>query len=167
MIPIRKIAVKYGLVLGGILATYTYFLFEANLTESGIVSNLDILFIIAVTILAFKEYKHLNKGLMYFGTAFRLGMMIFLISGFIIATFNYLYIEYVNQQCSAMLMDNVHKELEASNLPEGSIDSTMKFLEKYVINSKGIAAINFIIYAIIGLITTVVTGFFMKRNASF
>lgn len=166
-IPIRKTVVKYGLVLGIVLTTYAYFIFQANLIENTIISNLDTLFMIALTILAFKEYKYLNNGFLPFNTAFRLGIMIFLIGTLMISVFIYIYIEYINHDVISMLLDNIHRKLDAENFTEGSLDSTLKFLEKYIVTSKGIASINFLLYSFIGLIITLVTAFFMKRNVSF
>ncbi len=150
-----KIALKYGLIIGAIGIVFNLMLYSQDLHYQidlqRLVINLviGILFVVAASIFAMKEFKKANNGFMSTGEGLKIGVGLSLISGIIGIIFNLILTEVIDPETTQKAIDFAIQSMRDAGMTESQIDQRMQ----------GQGEPNYPLQIGIGLIVSVVLGF--------
>lgn len=121
---IYAVAIKYGLLTG---LLYVVFATISYLTES--YGNFFVALLVSVVIsvigivLALKEFRKQNDGLMSYGQGLGLGIMVSIIAGIISGLFSMLYIQFIDPGMPEKLVDATMEQMAAFGVDDSMLDS--------------------------------------------
>ena len=96
-----KLALKYGLIIAAISIVFNLMLYsqdlhyQIDLTRIFINIGIGLLFVIVASVLAMKEFKKANDGLMSVSQGLKIGVGLSLISGIIGIIFSFVLAEFI------------------------------------------------------------------------
>ncbi len=161
-------SLRFGLILGGILAAIPLIYFSLGLEKDETIQNvttfINIIIIAIIVYLGIKDQRD-NKmnGFISFGKAFSTGMGISAISGIISAIFSYLYFAVINPG----MVTYIRMMQEQKLIEKGMSDSEVaKMAEKMAMFTTPpmMAAFSFVGLIIIGLVISLVCGGILKKE---
>ncbi|UOQ99439.1 DUF4199 domain-containing protein [Hymenobacter sp. 5317J-9] len=131
-----SVALHYGLLLAasGILVDFLVRIANFSFLTYGIVAGLTALIVTIVWIvLAHSAFKKANNGLMTFKQGLIIAMIMVLLSAIIASLFNFLYLNYIDEDFVERMKAGMTEFMEKNNVPEDQIaKSTAKFDEMNV-----------------------------------
>lgn len=132
----KQTAIKYGLICG-----LVYIIFNLLGTLTGIQTSgkwlLSIGFNLVVVVATFyiiylgiKEYRDdVHAGVLSLGNGVKLGVMIGLIAGVLLAVFSYLYQTVIDPGLVERMMNEMRAGFEEQGMSDADIDQAMRFTE--------------------------------------
>ena len=148
-----KIALTYGLILGGVGIIFALMLYSLDLHYQGGMSVLavSVLITLAAVILGMIQFRKANNGFMSFGQALKVGVGICLIGGIIGILFNQLIANVIDPEMMTKAMEYQRGQLMATTkMTPSQIDAQLEMGKKFTTPGMQI---------MFGLIYVVVSGF--------
>lgn len=166
-ISFTETAIRYGLIGGLITIIYALLGIVTGFTNpsSGIAISIIagiISFVIFIVVIVKGVGQHRDKelgGLISFGRAFLVGLVIALIMALLGKVFNYIYFNYIDPEYLANAVEGIREMYENMGMDESMIDASMEAAEEGLNQQKTllgglpmIAGMSAIVSAIIALI---------------
>jgi ethanolamine transporter EutH len=132
----KQVAIKYGLICG---LVYIIFQLISTLTglqgSSALILSLSFQLVVMlatfyVIYLGIKEYRdEANTGVLSLGNGIKLGLMIGLIAGVLVALFGYLYQTVIDPELMERTMEEMRASFEERGFTDEAIDQAMWMTE--------------------------------------
>ncbi len=167
----RSIAMKWGLTSGLVSIAYTILLYviDAKLMASILWTSFSLIFIIAIMVMAVKEFRKSQEGFISLSEALFTGFFTFAIGALISVLFGYVLMNYIDANLPILIKDTVQENTIAMMQKFGaSEDDISKTLEK--LNEKdysvtlGKTMINFLASSAFGFVLAFIIAAIMKKN---
>lgn len=161
---IRKIGLRYGIMLGFVLSVlfFSFVLFNLKTTNDWVYSLSVAIFIAVFIFLTHLSFKENNEGNMTFGQGVSLSFWAGLAAGVLTSLISYIYMKF-NPKYLTDLVEMLRTDLEKKGMPDDQIDMTLnissKFMTPEILLLSGILGVIF--YA---LIFGLIIGIFTKKN---
>ncbi len=166
-------AAKYGLIGGGISVILSLLSFTlgwadgSNLMAAFIVGIVAVAIYVVVQVMGVKHYRdEENNGLVKFGNAFGLALIIAVIIALIGIIFNYVYMNFIDPDYMLRMAENMEEMLEGYGMAEEQIEQTLADIEasndpvQQLISGLGFGAV-------VGGISGLIIAAVMKREVSY
>jgi uncharacterized membrane protein (DUF106 family) len=157
---------KYTLIMAAtsiILTLISSLMGMSNLILMSLIGLLVIVAMVVIPVLGVKEHRNNQLGgLISFGRAFLVAMLILAVSILISTIFNYVYMNFINPSYIDTMKEGMTEMMEKYNLPEAQLEESLKPLEEMKTpmgNLKSLAK-SLAMSAVISLIVAAI----MKRN---
>ena len=130
-VSFMPVAVRYGLILGGITVILTVLMGLLKIKMSSVgtgigIAALSLGLMIGTVIYAVRAHRDGELGgYASFLRVFLLSLVVLLIGAVIGQLFNYLYFNYINPGYVQEVLDSTKEMLEKLNVPEDKIDESM------------------------------------------
>jgi len=148
-----KIALTYGLLLGGIGVIFAFMLYTMDMHYQGgvAVMLISIGLSLAALVLAMLQFKKANNGFMSFGQALKIGVGVCLIGGIVGILFNQVMSNFIDPEMMTKAMEFQKANLmDTTALTPDQIDAQMESGKKFTTPTMQI---------LFGLLYSVVSGF--------
>ena len=162
-----KPSMRYGLILGGILAAIPLLLFvigiEKDETLQTISGFLNVAITAVVIFMGIREVRTLQNGYLEFGKGFSTGMVISLIAGVISAFFSYLYFTIINPGMITYIKMKQEEEMLNRGMSDSEIEKyagTMEFWTSPV----AMSAFSLLGMLLIGLVVSLICAGILKKE---
>lgn len=161
-----RAALKWGLISGVASMIFITILYLAGQAANSGLASLSIIISIVTMTLAMKEFRTENGGFMTYGQGLGIGTLMSGISGFIAATYGYIYNEFIDPTLRQQILDKTREGLENRGMDDTQIEATMEITAK--LSSPGITfALGIIMSIIIGLIIALIISAILKKDKPF
>ena len=164
----NSISLNKGLLWGGISVVITFILYFINpeLLMKWYVGIISVVLAIVFMVMAVKEFKSKNNGAVTFGEGLMTSWLTGVIGGTITTVVGYMLFNYIDPSLVDMIRDMQLEALEsqASSLSDEQYEQQLKFMEKMNPSSTIFTIATYVIYAILGLIVSLIIAAVMKHE---
>jgi len=164
---VKKIALSYGLLLALLSIVLSVF---AYVTDNYIdrpwwLSVLSMLVMIAIIVYGLKAFKNENGGFLSIGEAIKVGLAISLISGIIVAIYNYIFVTVIEPEYVTQLLEFTEEKMIADNpeMTESQLNMAMDMTEKFM-SPMMMTAFAIIGTLFFGFIISLISGLILKQK---
>lgn len=159
-----RVALKWGIISAIISVVFAIVLYSFDLWKTwwvSIIIGLGIM--VAILVLACKEFKALNEGFMSFGEGLSISMLVIAVSSLISGAFNQLYTNVIDPSIKDQIADFQEEMYIKQGLSTEQIDMAMQQAERF--NSPGLQFLFGILTALFfGFIIALIVSAVMKKN---
>ncbi|OIN57653.1 DUF4199 domain-containing protein [Arsenicibacter rosenii] len=141
-----RFALKWGVILAVGQILFSTALYMTDQMGNAGLSSLSYILIIAVLVMAMRDFRSANNGFMSYGEGLGLSALIGGVSGLLSSAFSVFYTTVIDTEVMGRMVDRVREDLEAKNIPDATIDAQIGMMEKF--QSPGFL----FIFGIIGMI---------------
>jgi hypothetical protein len=159
-----RISLKWGLILGLIGILSSAVVFTMNLFSETTISFVVLLAsLLVITFLAMREFKELNGGFMTFGQGFGLTMLLSVTAGVIVAVFDFVYKQFIDNTVVDKMLNVVEEKYESMGMSPEMVEQSVNSAKMMM---DGPFALLFMVlnYAIYGLVCGLIMAAIMKKN---
>jgi hypothetical protein len=117
---------KWGVIYGAIVTLVTLVPMILDY-QTGFLIFVNMAVAIGMYVLAMKEFKTENSGLMSFGEGFKMAFGMAAIAGVMRGVVSYVYMKFIDPEYSERALETVSEDLRAQGLAEEQIEQTMSF----------------------------------------
>ncbi|TPE39584.1 DUF4199 domain-containing protein [Pontibacter mangrovi] len=128
---VGSVALKYGFIFALIGVIFSLILMVAGLAENRWISSVGYLILIAGIVVAMKNYKAENNGFMSYGQGLGIGSIVSAVFGFLSGLFTWLYVEFVDTEYMARVMEKQRVQMLEQGMSDEQIDSAMAIAENF------------------------------------
>ncbi|MEZ4904707.1 MAG: DUF4199 domain-containing protein [Spirosomataceae bacterium] len=161
-----RTALKWGVITGIASIVFSTIIFVTGQFMNQALTSLGLIILIVTMVLAMKEYRTFNGGFMTYGQGLGIGALMAGISGFIGATFNYIYNEFIDTTIRQQILDKTREKFEEQGMDDAQIDAAIEMTAKF--SSPGITfAIGIVFSIIFGFVIALVISAIMKKDKPF
>ena len=160
-----KVALNYGALLGLILAALTLITYLFEMYESSWFGYISWIVLIIGIFMATKKYRDEQLGgFISYGGALGFGVLIAIFAGIIASFVSYIYLGFVDDSFLTYSLEKTEMGMYESGNSDDQVETAMSFTKK--IFSPGMISISaFFVTAFLGLIISLITAAFIKREA--
>lgn len=160
---VASVALKYGLLFGLIGVIYQAILMVTDVGDNRWLSSLGFLILIAGIVLAMKSFKEQNLGYMSYGQGLGIGTLLSAVYGFFNGLFTWIYMEFVDQEYMARMMEKQRVQMLEQGLSDEQVDTAISMAENFQgpLVSIGGATIGSLV---IGFLLSLVISAIIKNN---
>jgi hypothetical protein len=164
--PFMKLTMTYGLITGLVLVVYTLILYMSNnlLEQSFFLNVINYIILIAGIIIGTKSYRdQYLDGYITYGKSLGTGVLISVFAGVIMGLFTYLLYEVIDPELMEKSIRLVQEEMLNQGMPESQVETITEMQQKF--RSPILMMFSSIFtYAIMGLIFSLITSIFTKKD---
>ncbi len=168
---IKKLALNYGLTLGGIallLSVVQYAMGDFSVGQSGgspIYTAISFIAGIVIVVMALSKLKKLQAGFMEFGEGFKLGFSIYIYSALVTCVWMLLYSLVLEPDYRETALDATAEQMyeQNPNMTDEQMEVALSWTEKFV-SPVALVIMTILVAAIIGGIISAVISAIMKNN---
>jgi hypothetical protein len=158
-----KTGVKWGLIMGVVLAVYYVGVYASGQVTNQALGYLSWLIIVGAVVMGLREFKASNEGFMSFGQGVGLGAIASLLGGVIESVARYVYIAF-NPDIIEQLIAFTRAELEKNpDLPAEQLDMAMEMSTKFMTPAM-MTIMGVIGTLVLGVITALIASAVMKAE---
>lgn len=158
-----SIAIKWGLISAVLSSIWATVMYSTELWKNSALGFVSFIFLIAVLVLAFKEFKSNNSGFMNLGQAVGLGTLLGAVSGVIGSIFNFVYMNFIDTSYIGKMLAFQEEKMIEQGLPDESIEMALGITEK--MTSGGLSFLVGVIFVVIAsLILSLIIGAIMQKK---
>lgn len=162
-VTIKDVSVKWGLISGVIGIVFMLILLMADLMLTPGMSYIGLIPFAVVLYMAFKEFKEQGDSFMTLGESLKIGLVISLIGGLLLAVFSLIYGEFIDPGMEDRMKDVMIEQWENQGMSDEQIDQAMGFTS-YMFNP----VIGFIVLLLknilVGFILSLIIGAITKKS---
>ncbi|MBL3658089.1 DUF4199 domain-containing protein [Fulvivirga sediminis] len=162
-VSIKSVAVKWGAISGAIGIVFYLILILGDLIMTKGVSYIGLIPFIVVIVMAHKEFKNQGDEFMTYAEGLKIGLMLSLIGGLILALFSFIYGQFIDPGLADRMMDYIVQEWENQGMSDEQIEQAMGFT-KYMFNPYLGLIIVIIKNVLVGFILSLVISAITKKN---
>ncbi len=160
-----KNALNWGVIMGIVLIIYYLLMFFLELNLQKWVGYVSYVFLIAVLIVATINYRDKTLGgVITYGQALGFGVILMLFASIIYAIFFYIFAVYIDPEFINKTLAMVEEEYTKAGLTDEQIEAALGMVKKFM-SPILISLISIPTYVFMGLIFSLVTSAFLKKNA--
>ncbi|MBL0340530.1 MAG: DUF4199 domain-containing protein [Bacteroidetes bacterium] len=161
-------SVKYGLILGGVLAALPLIFYSLGLEKNETLQNISMYFnivLMAVIIfLGIKEFRDKSgNGFITFGKGFSMGMVISIVGGAISAVFSYLYFTVINPGMVTYIRMMQEQKMIEKGMSESEVEKMADTMAMWSTPTM-MASFSLVGMIIMGLVITLICAGILKRR---
>ncbi len=154
----------WGAILGIIVIVYTLILYFLNLSTNRPLGFVAWLIIIVVVFYAMKSYRdNVNQGVLSYGNAFVIGLLVCIISGLISAIFGYIQFSVLSPELIDKMLQISEERLLSRGLPDNVIERSLEMSRKLMTPTM-IAVMSFVWSFIFGAILSLILAAIVKKE---
>ena len=163
---VKKIALNYGLLLALLSIVLSVLAYVTdNYIDRPWWLVLSMLVMIAIIVYGLKAFKNDNEGFLSVGEAIKVGLAISLISGIIVAIYNYLFMTMIEPEYVTQLLEFTEEKMISDNpeMTESQLNMAMDMTEKFM---SPMMMTSFVIIGSLffGFIISLISGFILKQK---
>jgi hypothetical protein len=125
-------ALRYGFIAALLGIIYSLFLFFIGQDLNRTLSSLGLIIAIVLVVVAMKSFKKDNYNRLTGRQGFGLGLLFFLVFAVLSTAFFFLYIELINPDFQAQMMDIQEERLENRGYSDEMIEQQMKYVALFM-----------------------------------
>jgi hypothetical protein len=158
-------ALTWGVIIGLVSIVYSVILYMFDLSFNRALRYAGLIILIAGLALALKSYRdNVLDGILPFGKAFGLGVLIVVVSGLLGAVFTYLLYTVIDPGLQEKLLEfTADKMLESGRVPEAQLDQALEFTKKFI-SPVFLTISGFIGSCLIGTIVALIMAAIFKKE---
>ncbi|WP_428658290.1 DUF4199 domain-containing protein [Runella sp.] len=161
-----RTALKFGLIAGVAYIIFTTILYVSGQAANSSLAWISVIIPITTMVLAMKEFRTSNGGFLSYGQGLGIGTLMSAISGFISATYSYIYNEFIDPTLRQQILDKVREDLENRGMDDAQIEQAVEMSQKF--STPGLTFVFGILGAIvIGFIIALIISAIMKKDKPF
>jgi hypothetical protein len=164
---VKKIALNYGLLLALLSIVLSVFAYvtDNHIDRPWWLSVLSMLVMIAIIVYGLKAFKNENGGFLSVGEAIKVGLAISLISGIIVAIYNYIFVTVIEPEYVTQLLEFTEEKMIADNpeMTESQLNMAMDMTEKFM-SPMMMTAFAIIGTLFFGFIISLISGLILKQK---
>ena len=131
-VSVKSVGIKYGLILGLFYIGYSLILQITGLAAEQSLGYLSLVFMIAILVFAYKEYKGYTGGYMKLGQGIGLGMLIVLISSVFSSIFTYIYLKFIDDSMIQLILETAREGMVTNpDLSDAQIEQAMSMTANF------------------------------------
>jgi len=161
-----KIALTFGLLLGGISIVFALMLYFADMHYKGglAVGLISMALMIAAIVLGMLEFRKANSGYLTLGQAMKVGVGIALVGGIVGIIFNQILANVIDPEMMTKAMEFQRATLaETTKMTSEQIDAQLEMGKKFSTPLIQIA-FGLLFSVVLGLIFSLISGLILKRT---
>ena len=161
-VSVKSVSMKWGVISA--LVGIIFFLILDFIGQSN--SNarwLGVVFTIALTYMAHKEFKDEGDGFMSFGQGLGIGTLMALIGSVISSIFVYIYVSFINSNYIEAAKEKAIMDMQEQGQSEGQIDQAMSFME-WMFSPMAMAIMGVLGGVFFGFIVSLIVTIFTKKS---
>lgn len=161
-----RVALKWGVITGIASIIFSTIIFVTGQITNQALSSLGLAILIVTMVLAMKEFRGQNSGFMTYGQGLGIGALMAGISGFIGATFNYVYQAFIDTTLRQQILDKTREQLEERGMDDTQIEAALEMSAKF--SSPGIMFAFGVVFSVIaGFVIALIISAFLKKDKPF
>ena len=161
---LRPIAVKFGFIAGFIGVLTSLVLYFTNQEYTSLLKWLPIIFMIVVIIVGQQQMAKSNSNyLISFGTLFKAGMVITLITAIFMVVYFVIYANFIEPNFIDKILDISRAEMAKKGLSEEQTEAAIEISKKFM-SPIFMAVMSFISNFVIGAIASVIGAAIYKKE---
>jgi len=154
----------WGVILGIVLIVYTLILYFLNLSTNRALGYVAWLIIIIVVFYAMKVYRdNVNQGVLSFGNAFVIGLLVCIISGLISAIFGYIQFSVLSPELIDKMLQITEERFLSRGMSDSMVESSLEMSRKLMTPAM-IAVMSFVWSLIFGAILSLILAAIVKKE---
>lgn len=168
---IKKLAINYGLVLGGISLLFSvaqYAMGDFTIGQSGgnpIYTFLAFVIGVVIVVMALAKLKKGQGGFMQFGEGFKLGFSIYIYSALVTVVWMLLYTMVLEPNYKEDALDATAEQMYEQNpsMSDEQMETAISWTEKFM-SPVALVVMTILVSAFIGAIISAIVSAIMKNN---
>ena len=160
-----KVGMKYGLIYGVALigVSLIFYLMGTNL-ESKVPQFLSYGVLLAVIIMGTKSYRDDDLGgYISYGKSVGTGIVIAFFGSIILAFYMYLFFAFIDPAMADKILEMAEQQMMEKGLPDDQVEMAIEMQKKFI-TPGWMFAFTILGYTFMGLILSLVTSIFIRRN---
>jgi len=159
-----RTALKWGAILGLVLMAITLIMYLTDQSTNPLFSGLTLGAVVALLVLAMRDYRTLNGGYMTYSEGLGIGALLSAVAGLLSSAFSTFYNVVIDPTVQQRAMDQAREKMEAQgNMSDESIDQAMEWSQK--LQSPGFTFIAGVFgTVIVGFLLSLIVAAFIRRN---
>jgi hypothetical protein len=164
---VKKIAINYGILLALLSIVLSVFAYVTNnhIDRPWWLSVIGMIFMIAIIVYGIKAFRKDNGDFLSVGEAIKIGLAISLISGIVVAVYNYVFVTMIEPDYITQLLVFTEEKMIAENpeMTESQLDMAMDMTEKFM-SPMMMSAFSIIGTLFFGFIISLISGLILKQK---
>ena len=158
-------ALYYALLAGIAFILIHLILYIANLGGENIVGQIIsfVVFIVAIVMIQLDFRNKKLGGFISYGKAVKIGFLSILFASFIVAIYMFIYLSYINPGEMAQKLLEGQQEVYNMGLPSDQEAEWIK-MQDYIHNPISYGIFTIIMYALLGILFSLITAIFIKKE---
>lgn len=157
-------SLMWGAILGIVLIVYSLLLYFMDLSTNRGLSFVSWIIIIAGLFYAMKLYRDtVNQGILSFGNAFAIGLLVCIVSGLIASIFAYIQFSFIAPELIDKLTQISEEKLLSRGMSEEMIEQSMAISKKFM-TPVMISVWAFVMSVIIGTVLSLILAAIVKKE---
>lgn len=162
--PILATCIRQGIIVSGVGVLFTMILFLMDMDTSSVAQVLGYFVLLGGILVGSLEYRDtVNQGYIKYSQVIAIGVLISVVSAFILGIFSAIYIEYINPEMMEQLILQQEEKFVEQGLSDEDIEGAISMMRKFTHPMFSIP-ISIIWYAVVGLLISSVVGVFIKNE---
>ncbi|GAB3737057.1 DUF4199 domain-containing protein [Spirosoma lituiforme] len=159
-----RTALKWGAILGLVLMAITLIMYLTDQSTNPLFSGLTLGAVVALLVLAMRDYRTLNGGYMTYSEGLGIGALLSAVAGLLSSAFSTFYNVVIDPTVQQRAMEQAREKMEAQgNMSDESIDQAMEWSQK--LQSPGFTFIAGVFgTVIVGFLLSLIVAAFIRRN---
>lgn len=159
-----RTALKWGAILGLVLMAITLIMYLTDQSTNPLFSGLTLGAVVALLVLAMRDYRTLNGGYMTYSEGLGIGALLSAVAGLLSSAFSTFYNVVIDPTVQQRAMEQAREKMEAQgNMSDESIEQAMEWSQK--LQSPGFTFIAGIFgTVIVGFLLSLIVAAFIRRN---
>lgn len=159
-----RTALKWGAILGLVLMAITLIMYLTDQSTNPLFSGLTLGAVVALLVLAMRDYRTLNGGYMTYSEGLGIGALLSAVAGLLSSAFSTFYNVVIDPTVQQRAMDQAREKMEAQgNMSDESIEQAMEWSQK--LQSPGFTFIAGVFgTVIVGFLLSLIVAAFIRRN---
>lgn len=159
-----RTALKWGAILGLVLMAITLIMYLTDQSTNPLFSGLTLGAVVALLVLAMRDYRTLNGGYMTYSEGLGIGALLSAVAGLLSSAFSTFYNVVIDPTVQQRAMEQAREKMEAQgNMSDESIEQAMEWSQK--LQSPGFTFIAGVFgTVIVGFLLSLIVAAFIRRN---
>ncbi|MGB0929859.1 MAG: DUF4199 domain-containing protein [Chitinophagales bacterium] len=162
--PLFPTALRYGVIISGVGIVFTIILYLMDMDTSTLAQVLGYLVLIGGILVGILDYRdNVNEGVIQYGRAIGLGVLIAVVAAFILGIFSIVYMEFINLEMREQILLQQEDQFIEQGMPDEQIEAALDFT-RMLLQPLFMVPLSIIIYTFVGALTSSIAGFFIKTD---
>jgi len=157
-------SLMWGVILGIVLIVYSLILYFLDLSTNRALGYVTWLITIIAVFYAMKIYRdNVNQGVLSFGNAFVIGLLVCIISGLISAVFAYIQFSVLSPELIDKMIQIGEEKLLSRGMSDEMVEQSLAMSRKFMTPTM-ISIMAFVMSAIFGAILSLILAAIVKKE---
>ncbi|MCX6271774.1 MAG: DUF4199 domain-containing protein [Bacteroidetes bacterium] len=161
-----KHSLNYGAILGAIVVLYSLLLYGLDAMMNQALGYISFILLLGGIIYGIKQYRDkLNNGFISFGTGFKTGFFMIIVSGLIGSVYTFLFFQFFDPGMIQQMLKHSEEQLvhKYPNMDDAQIQQMLKYSAMFM-KPWSMAIFGFFMNVIVGGILSLIVAAVMKKE---